>query len=171
MLIDHTPLFNKVWDRVERELGFRPGVVRAHDFSGQLPFGLPGAYAVYGIEDMTLEQIDLLEELARGIFAETAGAGERVYALDWHHSAFLYDPRNLEEQQSFRVKDERYMGGGYFACFPSFYPDGDYYFFIDEKFRFGCLGHPWRREIWIFGEALLPRFERVHQRLGWHRLR
>ena len=89
MLIDHTPLYNEVWERVERELGFRPGVVRMHDFSGQLPFDLPGAYAVYGIEDMTVEQLDLLEELARGIFAEAAGVGERVYALDWHHSAFL----------------------------------------------------------------------------------
>lgn len=171
MLIDHTPLYNEVWERVDRELGFRPGVVRMHDFSGQLPFDLPGAYAVYGIEDMTVEQLDLLEELARGIFAEAAGVGERVYALDWHHSAFLYDPRNLEEQQSFFVEDQRYMGGGYFAYFPSFYPDGDYYFFINEQFCFGYLGHPWRREVWIFGEALLPRFEQVHQRIGWRRLR
>ena len=91
--------------------------------------------------------------------------------MDWHHSAFLYDPRNLEEQQSFFVEDQRYVGGVYFAYFPSFYPDGDYYFFIDEQFRFGYLGHPWRREVWIFGEALLPRFEQVHQRVGWRRLR
>ena len=29
--------------------------------------------------------------------------------------------------------------------------EADYYFFIEENFEFGYLGHPWRQEIWIFG--------------------
>lgn len=79
----------------------------------------------------------------------------------------LYDPRNPEEQKNFVVNDERYWGGGYNVYFPPFYPDGDYYFFIDESFEFGLLGHPWRQEIWIFGEPLLTEFKKVHTELGW----
>jgi len=31
-------------------------------------------------------------------------------------------------------------------------------------------GHPWRQEIWIFGEVLVRRFEQVYQQLGWVKL-
>ena len=57
------------------------------------------------------------------------------------------------------------MGGGYDAYFPDFYPDGDYYFFVQRDLKWGYLGHPWRREIWIFGvpllDALSPRLEEL----------
>lgn len=85
--------------------------------------------------------------------------GERLYALDWHHSNFLYDPQDQEEQQSLFVRDERYQGGGYNAYFPPYIPDGDYYFFLAKDFRMGYLGHPWRQEVWIFGERLTEAFQ------------
>ena len=37
--------------------------------------------------------------------------------------------------------------------------------------RFGYLGHPWRKEIWVFGEKLLPEIARIAPALGWKRLR
>ena len=58
----------------------------------------------------------------------------------------------------------------YFAYFPSFIPDGDYYFFIEENFEFGYLGHPWREEVWICGEALINKVEEVYQSLGWKKI-
>ena len=97
-----------------------------------------------------------------------AEPGKRLYALDWQHSAFLYDPGKDEEQKSVRLEDEN---GEYWAEFPFYYPDGDYYFFLDEEFRFGYLGHPWRNEIWAFGEKLLPELERIAPALGWKKLR
>ncbi len=68
------------------------------------------------------------------------------------------------------MKDERYTNGEYSAYFPSFYPDGDYYFFIEENFEFGYLGHPWRQEIWIFGRDLIKEIEQVYLELGWKKL-
>ena len=60
--------------------------------------------------------------------------------------------------------------GGYYAYFPSYIPDGDYSFFISEDFSFGYLGHPWRNEIWIFGEELIKETEKIYKTLGWKKL-
>lgn len=161
MLLDKTEKYNAVWDRVYRELGFAPGMRETRPFDIKVP------HAVYGIDKMTEAQADRMENTAKEVFARITDG--KMYALDWQHSALLYDPRDPEEQQDFWVDDERYIGGGYNVYFPSFYPDGDYYFFIAEDFSFGWLGHPWRREVWIFGEKLLPEIESVYKDLGWIR--
>lgn len=159
MLLDDNEEYERVWDRVYKELGFKPGMRES------VPFEIHKSYTVYGIENMTEPQIDKLEAVGKEILARISPG--RVYALDWQHSALLYDPGNPEEQKNFVVNDERYWGGGYNVYFPSFYPDGDYYFFIDESFEFGLLGHPWRKEIWIFGELLLSEFKKIYTELGW----
>lgn len=161
MLIDDTPEYKAVWDRVYNELGFKPGM---HE---SVPFKIAQPHCVYGIAGMTGEQMDKMESISKEIFARLTPAGGRVYALDWQHSSLLYDPRDPDEQKDFRHDDERYNNGGYNVYFPSFYPDGDYYFFIAEDFSFGLLGHPWRQEIWIFGEALMSEYEAVYKELGW----
>ena len=120
---------------------------------------------------MTDDQIDLLSDTIRKIFIKITEPGQKIYALDWHHSSFLYDPRDFSEQKCCVVKDERYTNREYNAYFPSFCPDGDYYFFIEENFEFGYLGHPWRKEIWIFGCDLIKEIEQVYQELGWKKLK
>ena len=68
------------------------------------------------------------------------------------------------------VEDERYggvLGGGYNAYFPEFYPDGDYYFFVQRDLKWGYLGHPWRREIWLFGAPLVERLSLGLEELGF----
>ena len=94
-----------------------------------------------------------------------------MYAIDWQHSTFLFSPQNKKEQESFWKEDSRYMGGGYNAYFPSFYPDGDYYFFIDEFWKFGYLGHPWRQEVWVFGDELIRKMDDAYLELGWYKIK
>lgn len=161
LLLDKTEQYNAVWDRVYKELGFHPGM------SESVPFDIKVPHAVYSIDKMTENDIDVMEKTAGEIFAGISAG--KVYALDWQHSALLYDPKNPDEQKDFRVEDEHYIGGGYNVYFPSFYPDGDYFFFIAKDFSFGWLGHPWRREVWIFGEKLLPEIEAVYKDFGWTR--
>lgn len=134
-----------------------------------LPFQIDKKYVVYGIENSfrSDELVDMANETIRNIFILITNENQRIYALDWHHSAFLYDPRNIEEQKSFWVENK---SGKYFADFPSFIPDGDYYFFIEENFEFGYLGHPWREEVWIWGDALINKVEEVYQSLGWKKI-
>lgn len=172
MVIDGTKKYDEIWDEIDKKLKFSPFCAyRGHSLNVPLPFQISENYAVYGIEHMTDEQCDLLHDTIREIFIRITKAGQKVYALDWQHSAFLYDPRNISEQKSCRVNDIRHKDHEYFAYFPGFYPDGDYYFFIEEKFNFGYLGHPWRQEIWIFGADLIREIEAVQTKLGWIKIR
>ena len=159
-----------VWDKVHERLNFFPNCLsRDTDFHIP-PFKINGEYVIYGIED-TDDDISDLGTLITNAFIKCTAQGERIYALDWQHSSFLYDPRNKSEQQSVFVADKRYLGGGYNAYFPGYYPDGDYYFFISEDFRFGYLTHPWREEAWVFGDELIAEFERFYKSLGWKKLK
>ena len=172
MLLDNTQKYDLVWSKVYDKLKFNPTHnSQGHSMTSNLPFHIEGNFAVYGIEKMSDTQIDSMEEIIREIFVSVTKEGRQMYALDWQHSAFLFNPRNKEEQKSFWKEDNRYLGGGYNAFFPSFYPDGDYYFFIDEFFEFGYLGHPWRQEIWVFGDELIGKFDEIYQNLGWEKIK
>ena len=131
------------------------------------PFCINGNYRVYGFENTTDEQIDLIQSDMPRIFSEITPCGKRIYALDLHHSAFLYDPLNGDKQTDVKVYGDQYQNGFYTAYFPSFYPDGDYHFFIEEDFLFGWLGHPWRNEIWVFGDTLIEKTEKLYEKFGF----
>ena len=172
MLINDDLEYNLIWDRVYEKLKFKPSCnYRGHSMRIALPFQISGNYAVYGIDKMTDEQIDLTDDIIRDIFISVTPKGQRMYALDWQHSAFIFDPRNKEEQKSIWKEYKNHPNGGCHAYFPGFLPDGDYYFFIDEFFEFGYLGHPWREEIWVFGDKLIEKIEEVYQTLGWEKIR
>ena len=172
MLIDDAEEYDLVWDKVYDKLKFNPSCsYRGHSLTVDLPFEIEGNFAVYGIEKMSDSQIDSMQDMIREVFVSVTEKGKRMYALDWQHSAFLFDPRNKEEQKNFWKEDNRYFGGVYNAYFPSFYPDGDYYFFIDEAFEYGYLGHPWRQEIWVFGDTLIEKIDEIYQALGWEKIK
>ena len=50
--------------------------------------------------------------------------------------------------------------------FPTYYPDGDYYFFFDGTWNYGIFGQSWRNEIIIMGKELIKRFEKNKEKLG-----
>jgi len=159
MLIDDTPEYDKIWNQVYEKLKFSPSYAyHGHSMNVSLPFQIPEEYAVYGIDHMTEKQIDFLYQKMPEILIAVTEPEQKIYALDWHHSAFLFNPRNPEDQ-----KDSAY--------FPAFVPDGDYYFFIEQNFQFGYLGHPWRQEVWIFGEKLLNQTEKFYLEFGWNKIK
>jgi len=168
MLIDDTPEYDLIWDKVYETLKFTPSMDKSI-----VPFEIEEEYAIYSFDfdEITEKQIDMMKEVIENIFANMSKDDTKMYALDWKHSAFLYNPKNPEEQKSFWKEDDRYMGGGYNAYFPSFFPDGDYYFFIDEKFRFGYLGHPWRQEIWVWGEELITKMDEIYSIIGFKKIK
>lgn len=154
-----------IWNRIYEELNFRPSI-EPH----VVPFSFEMDHSIYDISNMSETQIDDMDDLITAAFIHCTVEGELLYALDWQHCGFKFDPRHDEERKSIYVEDSRYMGGGYHAYFPGYYPDGDYYFFIDCKFRFGYLGHPWQEKIWIFGTDLMNEFEHIAGRLGWRKI-
>ena len=148
----------QIWDRINAELQFQPSI-RVNT----LPFRLSEPYLVLDLACAAQGQVEKLLAEVPGALAACLGEDDWIYALDWHHSYFRYDPRQPITGHSFWVEDRRYSGGGYNAYFPDFYPDGDYYFFVQRELNWGWLGHPWRREIWLYGEPLVsllsPRLE------------
>jgi hypothetical protein len=44
--------------------------------------------------------------------------------------------------------------------FPTYYPNGDYYFFFDKEWKYGLFGHPWRNQIIVIGKELIDMFEK-----------
>ncbi len=158
-------------ERILTELRFKPNAkYRGHSLLWwKRPFRLPKPWAVYALDEASQEQIEQTKDAVKGCFLAVTAPGERLCALDWQHGAFLFDPRKDAEQQSLRQVDEN--GELRTVAFPFYFPDGDYYFFLDEDFRFGYLGHPWRKEVWVFGEKLLPEIARIAPALGWKKLR
>lgn len=168
MLLDDVKEYDAIWNKVNDVLKFNPSCsYRGHSMDAELPFEIDLPYSVYSIENMTEEQVDKMDELIRNCLIICTDKRKEWYALDWQHSAFKFYPDNIEEQKSIRVDNKNYFGGGYNAYFPPFYPDGDYYFFIDEDFENGYLGHPWRREVWLFGCRLQKEFGKIYKELGW----
>ena len=163
--------YDFVWNRVKNELHFFPNCANRNFQFHIPPFRINDSHVIYGIEDTNDDETIGMEALILNAFINCTRPGERIYALDWHHSAFLFDPRKPEEQKNIYVQDEGYLGGGYNAYFPAYYPDGDYYFFISEDFRFGYLTHPWREEAWVFGDELIKEFERFYESIGWKKLK
>lgn len=132
-----------------------------------LPFAMQRPFTVYDISKMTDEQIDLLYELAPQALTNCLQPGYQLYSIDWNHSVVLYDPRNPQNHaQSGNISECSYTKSG-IAYFNGFYPDGDYMFFLDKYGYFGYLAHPWREEVWIYGENLLAEFEKISTELGW----
>ena len=164
-----------LWDRFYEEFNFKPGVSDVHSFDDQLPFEIKKPYIVYAIENMTEEQINEMDKILKKSFSELTADGRKMYALDWQHTSYKYDPNiPCETEEQWRngqfIKDES-PWGGYTAYYPPFYPDGDYYFFIEESFDFGTLGHPWRREIWLFGDELIEKISPYAESIGWVKIK
>lgn len=137
----------RVWDRFYSEFQFRPGEQPA--IAEPIPSVTFSVSAGYGQDDETFRAlISDLETKTCAAFRECTLPGQRMYALDWQHEGFWFYPHvpfSEGDPASWRI--------------PVF-PDGDYYIFLSEDFRFGTFGHPWEETICVFGQDLLNAFER-----------
>lgn len=168
---DGKEMYEKIWDRVYDELGFKPSYeYHGHSMNVTLPFDIKQRYVVYSTDDMNEAQTEGLSRIMSSVLAELTPVGKRVYALDWHHAAFLFDPRNSDEMKSVPEIDEKTGEQLGISYFPEFYPNGDYYFFIAEDFSFGWLGHPWRQEIWLYGDTFIEHFDRLYKQFNMKRI-
>ena len=148
-MVLHDAQYKVVWDWVYDTLHFNPSID-----PDVMPFVISAPYVVFDIRD-ACDRMD--EEAITAAMIRCLHKGEKLYALDWQHDCFLVDL--TEHFEAWRENT--------FFDYPQYCPDGDYYFFIDEQFRFGYLGHPWRQEVWIFGERLIAEFEALYPQLGW----
>jgi hypothetical protein len=104
------------------------------------------------------EYYRIFTDCIENILGYCMGIDDFIYALDWHHTCFRYNPKSLEKMPH-EMKMEDYT-----IYFPEFYPDGDYYFFVAKDFSWGYFGHPWTQQLWIFGKELVEEIKKVPSR-------
>ena len=132
-----------IWNKAYDEFKFTPSI----DLNViPLEFKIP--YKCYLLNKVWYET---QEKVVNEIF-KTISLSD-IYVLNWQHDCFEYNPNENIKLYYNLPNDERDF------YFPSYYPNGDYYFFISKDFSYGMLGHPWRKEIYIFGEELIQEFE------------
>lgn len=140
-------LYDQLYDKMNRNYHFSPRW-------GTIPFSFPHPYQLYrlGSTSWTQEQ----ETRVNGIFEALVPEDGFLYALDWQHEYFMFNPRERIPLYYHYHDDERDCN----VYFPSYWPDGDFHFFIAADWSFGMLGHPWRSEFYLWGDELITRFQR-----------
>ncbi len=141
--------YEDVWDRFEDEFCFNPNIDGDQSFKFSCP------YITYDISDCfegkwTDDDYNNFDHILLESLILCTKKHEYIYALDWQHAGYWMNPSlnlNLNED------DHRWK--------IPFFPDGDYYFFLQKDFRWGYLGHPWEKTIYIFGEKLIETFKEL----------
>lgn len=145
MKIINDKKYDIIWNKIDNDFKFKPSI----DLK-IIPFQFDINYVCYKLNNLWNEE---QEKIVNRIFKKMSS--NDIYALDWQHDCFEYNPNeNIKLYYSYYDKNRNCS-----VHFPSYYPDGDYHFFISKDWTYGILGHPWRKEIYIFGEKLIKAFE------------
>lgn len=145
--------YNDIWDKIYRDFRFFPS---CKDHSDDLWLSFPITCKRYRLNGLFSEE---QEKIINSIFCRV-NAGD-MYALDWQHDCFIYNPCE-EIPLGYRFYDTERNCNVYF---PGYYPDGDYHFFTSFDWSAGLYGHPWKKEIIVVGEKLIREFEKVQDML------
>ena len=157
--------YNRVWDKIYSDFKFNP----CYTDNGVAPFQFQIPVDCYDISNSPIYNDDVdINNIIKSIFVKSIDDDDFMYALDWQHTCFRYNPRiNTVVEYPVFIKDERYEHGGYNVYFPKFYPNGDYYFFIAKDFSWGYLTHPWLKKVCVFGEVLMNLFKKHSHTLNF----
>lgn len=139
-------LTNRIWDLLCDEFKFKPSI----NNDGKEWISIPYENRVFQLNSIWTEE----QESMINSFFEALVAGE-MFALDWQHDCFSFSPKEHIPYEFEYYDDERNCN----VVFPTYYPNGDYYMFFDKEWKYGLLGHPWRKEIIVIGKELISKFE------------
>lgn len=145
-VIENDAEYDDIWDKLK----FEP----LHKKWLTLPFAYK-RYRLSGGCCWSEEQ----ERLVNSVFKKICPAA--LYALDWQHDCFIFSPAE-DIPLGYWYYDE------YRDCnvyFPSYFPDGDFHFFISADLKTGLFGHPWKMELYVMGDELIKEFDCIKERL------
>ena len=131
--------YNEVWDKFNKELDFNP--YGSHDKAIHTEYPI----LKYNIKRLFNPEFDIskMENYALELFQAITEPGEKMYALDWQHPAYEFDPRGEMERDEF----------GEWKV--PIFPNGDYYIFLTQDFQNVWFGHPWEPSITLIGKKLI----------------
>lgn len=130
--------YDQVWDKFYDLFDFKPSINIFPAIKTTLP------QLKLDIKDCFSSDfpIDKLEGLALRLFENISLPGDRLYALDWQHECYDFDPRQEMDKDEFNE-----------WTIPIF-PNGDYYIFITKDFNNVWFGHPWEKTITLIGNNI-----------------
>lgn len=137
--------YDRIWDAVLAEFDFIPS-----PYPGVTAFEINRPHRIYRLPTFVWDEAQ--EALVDRLMA--SAIQEEIYALDYNHLAYAFVPG--EPMVQMPLGEE----------FPTFYPNGDYYFFVAKDLSFGWLGHPWQKTLILFGEKMLHMLDGYEQHLG-----
>ena len=147
-IIQNENTYDDIWDKINNEYFFDP--------SSKNWLNLPAPNKKYHLNKVWS---DKQEKLVNSIFQSVDTT--EMYALDWQHDCFVFDPR-----ESIPLDHWYYdKAGDCNVYFPSYYPNGDFYFFVSKDWNMGLFGHPWKNEIYVMGEKLIKIFDSMKKEL------
>lgn len=139
--------YNRLWRKIITEYHFDSRAVRDHSEWLNLSFDFDKYILPVKCWD------DDQERRVNQIFKLITDG--MMYAMDWQHDSFEYSPsEDIALGYTFFDEDSKL-----YRYFPSYYPNGDYHFFVDVDWRFGLLGNPFNNELIIFGKDLMRNFK------------
>lgn len=139
-------LYNEIWNKIHNDFGFFPASFIKQTKKSKID------YRVYRLNIRRCWN-EKEEKLVNNIFKQMSI--DDIYALNWQHDCFEFNPKE-EIPLYYHYYDKDRDCNVYF---PSYYPDGDYHFFISKDWSYGLLSHPWKREIYVFGNEFIKKFE------------
>ena len=127
--------YESVWNNFDNLYNFKPSVkhfpaVDTHQ--PQLKFNITSCFS----EDFPMEK---LEDYALKLFQSISKPGDRLYALDWQHDSFHFDPRKKMDRNEFE------------EWIVPVLPNGDYSIFLTKDLKNVWFGHPWEQAITLIG--------------------
>ncbi|GAA3399238.1 DUF2716 domain-containing protein [Streptomyces roseoviridis] len=134
--------YRRVWDRFYEDFGFRPSTNPIEWPAIKEPVASVTWSLAALDDDPSDERLDHLVAVVKQGLASSVGPSGTLFALDWQHTSYRFAPQEVD-------------GPGQPPWPLSPCPDGDYFVFLAEDFRFGSFGHPWEESLCLFGEELL----------------
>lgn len=144
--------YDGIWNKIYSEFNWRP---RHKDW-----LTLPIINKKYHLDNLNKTWTEEQEQLINSVFKKVWPA--EMYALDWQHDCFVFDPNEDIPLDYWYYDSQRDCN----VYFPSYYPNGDWYFFISTDWRMGLFGHPWEHEIYVMGEELIREFDAIKEKLN-----
>lgn len=145
--------YDEIWDKILDDFHFYP----YYDAEPRSWILLPMPHKKYHLNNCFTEE---QEKIINSIFCRINA--KDMYALDFRHDCFIYNPCEEIPLYYWFHDKERDCN----VYFPSYYPDGDFHFFVSFDWSIGLYGHPWRNEIIVAGEKLIQEFDKVQEMLN-----
>lgn len=147
--------YDIIWDRFYKDLSFKPSMLEA-DWPSIKADKSNIKIDIADLWGSTYNETKWTSLITKGInsFISITNPEEEIIVLDWQHTCFKVNPRQLTVETMLPNDQNSIM-------VPSFVPDGDYYIFLTKDFENIWFGHPWENTVTLIGDKLIKAYKQA----------